>query len=112
MPIAIPNNDRVSLLTMTDGSQPSGLPQTGLAVDSISLGQLRSMVGNNQRPKQSWFDFKYAPILQLYSSPSIHHSLPNENLSKISSEKPSRNSNTYNSCRYHLVLLSSLRYGT
>ena len=43
------------------GAGGSGLPQPGggLSVDSISLGQLRSMVSNNQRPKQSWFDFKY-----------------------------------------------------
>lgn len=58
-PRADPNSVRVFLLTMTDGNQPSGLPQSGLSVDSISLGQLRSMVGNGQRPKQSWFDFKY-----------------------------------------------------
>jgi hypothetical protein len=65
--IVTPTTTASLLLTMADGgntNQPgagsgSGLPQTGLAVDSISLGQLRSMVNNSQRPKQSWFDFKY-----------------------------------------------------
>ncbi|KAJ2933682.1 hypothetical protein H1R20_g3398, partial [Candolleomyces eurysporus] len=42
-----------------EGSNGSGLPPTNLSVDSISLGQLKNFIGHNQKPKQSWFDFKY-----------------------------------------------------
>ncbi|PFH52639.1 hypothetical protein AMATHDRAFT_139711 [Amanita thiersii Skay4041] len=39
-------------LPPSGSSQPAGL-------DSITLGQLKSLVGSGPKPKQSWFDFKY-----------------------------------------------------
>ncbi|KAF8631239.1 hypothetical protein AX15_002568 [Amanita polypyramis BW_CC] len=40
-----------------DSNGSSGNQSAGL--DSITLGQLRSLVGTGPKPKQSWFDFKY-----------------------------------------------------
>ena len=34
-----------------EGNNGSGLPPSNLSVDSISLGQLKNFIGNNQKPK-------------------------------------------------------------
>ncbi|TFK74417.1 hypothetical protein BDN72DRAFT_812821 [Pluteus cervinus] len=46
------NNAHLQESNMGGSNQASGL-------DSITLGQLKAMVGSVPKPKQSWFDFKY-----------------------------------------------------
>ncbi|TFK27022.1 N1221-domain-containing protein [Coprinopsis marcescibilis] len=42
-----------------DAGNGSNQSNNGLSVDSITLGQLKTFGTNGQKPKQSWFDFKY-----------------------------------------------------
>ncbi|KAH8105930.1 N1221-domain-containing protein [Cristinia sonorae] len=40
-------------------SSTDSIPATNQGLDSISLGQLKSMVSSAQKPKQSYYDFRY-----------------------------------------------------